>query len=310
MGHGKRVDKNMEKMLITGAGGMLGRSLLRQLRGNEKYDIYAITTKYEKLAGYEYVNIVVCNLLDEEQCNKMFQNIEPDILVHLAWNQESSNFRQSCENLNWLNVSTRLLYLFEKYGGSKFIFAGSSSEYDGAEGIFKETDDVVPASIYGLCKKTFNEFANEYCKKRNLAYVGMRIFTIYGEEDRHEFGAIPYAITKLSEGEPVTCNNPATTRDYIYADDAASIALKLIAGTFTGIINVASGTPKDMAEVFNTIGKIMGKEDKVRLNLENKIKSRFEADISLLKTLELSETRDFYEGIRSVIACRQKEDKN
>lgn len=278
----------MKKVLITGASGLLGKAVLRQMEEKKEYEVYAVTTKQENLRGYDHAHITLCDLSDEAQCDKIIKTIAPDILIHLAWNQENSDFRMSEENLKWLNISTGLLYLFEKYGGKRFIFAGSSSEYDGADGVFDEAADIIPSTLYGLCKKTFNEFANQYCRLRNIDYVGMRLFTIYGREDRHSFGAIPSAIQGLIRGEKIICNSPNTTRDYIYAEDAAHIVVQLMEHDYKGILNVASGIPRNMREVFECIGKSLNQLVNISFNEDNITENRFEADISLMKQLGLT----------------------
>lgn len=297
----------MKKVLITGASGLLGKAILRRLKEEKNYEVYAVTTKQENLIGYEYANITLCDLTDEVQCDKIIKTIAPDILIHLAWNQENSGFRMSEENLKWLSISMELLYLFEKYGGKRFIFAGSSSEYDGANGVFDETSDIIPSTLYGLCKKTFNEFANQYCRVRNIDYVGMRLFTIYGREDRHYFGAIPSAIQKLVRGEEVICNSPNTTRDYIYAEDAAHVAVQLMEHDYKGILNVASGIPRKMREVFECIGKSLNQSGNIRFNEENMTENRFEADISLMRKLGLTGYNSSFEkNIEDIVKDRRE----
>lgn len=289
----------MKKILITGASGLLGKAVLRRLKDKKEYQIYAVTTRAERLADYPYVNVVECNLEVEEQRKEMLNAIRPDILIHMAWNQANEGFRMSVTNLQWLDISMSLLLLFEQNGGSKFMFAGSSSEYDGTEGVFTEETDITPASLYGLCKKTFNEFALEYCRVRNMEYIGMRLFTIYGPEDEHSFGAIPSAFRALKNNEKLVCNSPNTTRDYIYADDAANVAIQLMEHSFAGIINVASGKARSMREVFEHIGQVMDKTQNVEMSKTSDAGKRFEADITLMKSLGIvGYDSDFDKNIR------------
>lgn len=293
----------MKKILITGASGLLGKAVLRQLKGKEEYEAYAVTTDAGRLKDYKYVHPVVCNLTVEEQRETLLRTVQPDILLHLAWNQADASFRMSPANLQWLDISMSLLYLFEQYGGKRFLFAGSSSEYDGAEGVFREdTPAPPPASLYGLSKRTFNEFACEYCRRRGIGYAGMRFFTIYGAEDEHSFGAIPSAVCKLKRNEQIVCSSPETTRDYIYVEDAAKIAVRLLGHSFTGIVNVASGKAQTMREVFQCIGEAMGKSQYVKMSENPSEGKRFEADIRLLKSLGLYEGEDeFKNNIKNCI---------
>ena len=145
----------MKKLLITGASGLLGKAVLKQLEEQMKYEVYAVTRTGGHLKDHTNIHVIECDLGIETQREHLMKSIQPDVLLHLAWNQEKASFRMSETNLLWLNISISLLYLFEQYEGKCFLFAGSSSEYDGSEGILNECVDVIPASLYGLCKKTF-----------------------------------------------------------------------------------------------------------------------------------------------------------
>lgn len=272
----------MEKLLITGASGLLGKSILRKIITYNEYDVYAVTTNTDKLKSFENVNVIQSNLADRNERQKLISDVNPDIIIHLAWNQKKSDFRNSDTNLQWLNISIDLLELFHKNKGKYFIFAGSSSEYDGSCGTFSETDDVVPKSLYGLCKKTFSEFGMNYFKDSNFKFLSTRLFTIYGPEDSHSFGAIPYIIRCIRNNEKIICKSPNTTRDYIYSDDAAEIIINLMKKNISGIINVASGKPQSMKEVFKTITEIYSKQKLLDINTENTQEDILNADISLL----------------------------
>lgn len=296
----------MKKILITGASGLLGKAVLKQLKGRMEFEVYAVTRYQRRLEEHTDIHVIECDLAIEAQRESLIENIKPDILLHLAWDQEEASFRMSDTNLLWLNISISLLYLFEQYGGKRFLFAGSSSEYDGSDGVMHEAVDVLPTSLYGLCKKTFNEFAREYCKRREIKYVGMRLFTIYGEEDTHSFGAIPSAIRLLLGKEEFICNSPDTTRDYIYSADAASVILQLMEHSFTGIVNVASGNSRSMREVFQCIGNACGKAQYLKMAESSSESKRFEADIHLLNQLGISGyNSDFEMNIKEMIQKRK-----
>lgn len=289
----------MKKILLTGASGLLGKSVLKELINNYNYNIYAITTNPDKLKQYENINIIKCDLTNVEDRQEIFKNIKPDICIHLAWDQTKEDFRMSDSNFLWLNISFDILEQFHKNGGKHFLFAGSSSEYDGMTGTFDESADSMPSSLYGLCKKSFNEFAIDYCKKNKISFIGMRYFTIFGADDSHSFGAIPYITSNLKNNEKIVCKSPNITRDYIYVEDAAKITCKLLESDFEGIINVASGQMHTMKEVFQIIGKLFNKLELVEILENNQEISYFNADITLLKNIGLAKyITNFEEAIK------------
>jgi nucleoside-diphosphate-sugar epimerase len=217
----------MQKLLITGASGFLGKKVLEELILKNEYEIYAITTNSKKLSDFTTVKVVEFNLADISEIQQMMNKISPDVCVHLAWDQTSADFRMSHTNELFFKISMELLDSFKNCKGKKFFFAGSSSEYDGATGAFKETDDVKPHSLYGICKKKITEYGcslNDHAD--GFQFISARFFTIFGLGDTHSFGAIPDLVRKLKNNEQVVCNSPYTTRDYIYVSDAAKNPLK------------------------------------------------------------------------------------
>ena len=291
----------MKKVLITGATGLIGRSLITFFQQEKKYEVYVVTTNKKKLLGYENINIVEGDLKDSYFRKQIIESVTPEVLVQLAWDQTRPDIRQSNENLRWLDISIDLLYSFIESRGKRFIFAGSSSEYDAEKGTFRENSLAKATSKYGQCKRCFTELAQCYCKDQ-CSFVSLRYFTVFGENDTHSFGAIPEAVRKLKNDEEVVCNSPFTTRDYIYAQDAAEITYKMIESSFEGILNVASGKAYTMAEVFRIIGEALGKEGLVKINWTNKEKNEFNADITLLESLNLiGTTMSFEERIASII---------
>lgn len=291
----------MQRVLLTGASGLIGKSLMKIFAQNKKYRIYAITTNRAKLEEYDFVNIIEGDLCKEEFRKNIIELIKPNCIIHLAWDQTKKDFRKSNENLKWLNISMDLLYNFIESGGNRFIFAGSSSEYDGMNGTFTEEDDITPISEYGKCKKLFSEFGKTYCENK-CSFVSLRYFTIYGEKDSHYFGAIPETVRKLKNNEDVFCNSPYTTRDYIYADDAAQITYDMIENNFEGIVNVATGKPQKMKDIFCTIGRALDKENLVHINEDNKTIKEFNADIRLLNSLNIKKDMlDFKQRINNII---------
>ena len=292
----------MKRVLLTGANGFLGKVVLQELLRRNRYMVHAVTSRKGSVPVAERVKEENCDLTDSIQVQGLIERVRPDILIHLAWDQTSADFRMSDKNLLWLTVSMNLLYEFHHFGGGRFLFAGSSSEYDGEAGVFAEEVDVLPVSLYGQCKKNFSTFGQQYCKGTNVSFVSLRYFTIYGAGDPHTFGAIPSTLRKLREGEAVTCNSPLTTRDYIYVGDAARITVELAEHEFEGIVNVASGVPRTMEQVFTYIAQCMGKEELLAINTNNREKHIFEADISLLKRLGLERTiSDFEENMKHIV---------
>lgn len=185
--------------------------------------------------------------------------------------------------MQWLEASTSLLRCFVEQGGECFLFAGTSSEYDNVSGKAQETVQNLQMSMYGECKKAFSSIMKNYCTRTGTRYIDARYFTIYGEDDPHYYAAIPQAISDFLKDKPVICRAPNTIRDYIYVEDAARATAMLLDSGFCGAVNIGSGQPQMMRNVFSLIAKTLGKEHLLSFKNEETCELILVADTDILR---------------------------
>ena len=188
-------------------------------------------------------------------------------------------------------------------GGRRFVFAGTSSEYEDSSGLHQEIPEQVQMSMYGETKKAFSAVAKNYCQRAGVEFADVRLFTLYGENDRHELGAIPLCIRTLLNGESFTCKAPNTVRDYVYVQDAAKAVIAVIASDYRGAINVCSCQPRSMREVFGFIARELHKEELLRFVNEDRCDMILAGDNRiLLDKIDFHGFTDFEDGMRRTIS--------
>jgi nucleoside-diphosphate-sugar epimerase len=246
-----------ERILITGASGFLGQVLTVRLAKEEKWEIYAVTTGRRAISFPKNVKVISSDLFNETKRTELIESITPHILVHLAW---ETNDLFSDDNIRWLEASLHLMRLFANHGGQYFLFAGSCREIRDDLGKRKEKPQTPPEQLcfYGASKLAFTNTAYSFFTRRNIRYSALRYFTLYGPGDENRMAAIPSVIRAFLLGEAVACENPNNIWDYVYIDDAAEATLRVLKSEFHGIINIASGIPRRMGDVFSEIADIMG----------------------------------------------------
>ncbi len=213
-----------------------------------------------------------------------------------------STFRNDKTNVDWLVVSLNLLQEFSKCGGKRLVFAGTSSEYDEHSGKMEESRTEHKMSVYGQCKKAFTELSINYGERYGIDVAITRYFTIYGEGDEHKFGAIPSTITSFLNGEKVVCRAPNTVRDYIYVEDAAAATLKIMESSYRGIVNVGSGIPHSMKDVFSIIANKMRCDELLSFDNENCTGDILVADTKIMnEDIGYRCKEEFETGIEKVI---------
>jgi nucleoside-diphosphate-sugar epimerase len=297
-----------ETLLLTGAGGALGGGLLEKLRSSGKYSLCVATTHPEKYKNMPDVSVVRVNLLSTPEMEDMMSAVKPQILVHLAWDQTDADFRDSDKNIKWLSVGLGLFETFSLNGGRRSLFAGSSSEYEGSgPGIALCGDNGRKPSFYCISKRMLTKATVDHAKICGIKHAVARFFTIYGENDSHDFAAIPSTIDAFSRNERVVCRAPRTIRDYIHESDAAEAAFLILESSSVGVMDVASGTPRTMREVFTAIAEEMRCPELLSFDREKGKPDVLRADISRLRDeLGFRPSVDFRDGLRRCVAARLK----
>lgn len=296
-----------QKILITGAGGLIGSAFTRKLSlKSDKYEMFALTSGANKGSFPSNVHHITADLLKYGECERVIKEVLPDIVVHFAWSLSKHDFMNSPQNLAWLSASLGLLNSFLSCCGKHFVFAGSSAEYGTKLEVCHEKIEPKPENLYGDTKKAFQQIAKRACELQNKQFTELCFFPVYGEGDIREKSAIPEAIRSFLANESFLCKSPENTWDFIYKDDAAEAAIAVIESGFCGSVNIASGKPIKMREVFTEVANAMESEKLLSFG-DNKTALKLVADTSLLNNqIGFSCKTPFNEGIKRTVEWWKK----
>lgn len=244
----------MEKLLITGGSGFIGRNLLPLIANN--YDVYILTSNPARADLTQYGKVLHCNILNRDDVEKTLFNIKADKLIHLAWGMEPSNYNLP-SNFEWLSASINLLEVFHKAGGSSAAFAGSCVQYDWSfGGCIEGSTPNANSSIYGHCKNILQEFVLAYSKAHDMQCLWARPFFMYGPHE-DERRLLAYVIKSLVENKQATIQNGEIYRDFLHAEDVAGLLLKLFEQGAAGVHNIASGNLISLGELGQSVANIL-----------------------------------------------------
>lgn len=144
----------MEKVIITGATGMIGRTLIEYLL-KKNIEILAIIRKEsqraENLPKHKNLQVIECNL--DNICNLKTNENYYDTFFHLAWDGTFGKARDDVYTQN-LNIKYTLdaVKLAKEMGCNSFIGAGSQAEFGRIEGKISENTNTNPENAYGIAK--------------------------------------------------------------------------------------------------------------------------------------------------------------
>jgi nucleoside-diphosphate-sugar epimerase len=252
----------MKRVLVTGAGGFIGRHTHAAL-ASRGFDVHAVSSQARPsspgVARWHQVD-----LLRTDEVSLLLETVRPTHLLHLAWFAIPGQFWTSSENLRWVQGSLELLRAFESVGGSRFVAAGSCAEYEMSDADCDEYRTAIrPSTLYGTSKHALHLVMERFAEGKFSAAWG-RIFHLYGPHE-HPDRLVPSVICSLLDGRPALCTPGTQVRDFLHVADVASAFVALLESPVRGPVNIASGAPVSIADVVSSIGRLMNAESLIRL---------------------------------------------
>jgi nucleoside-diphosphate-sugar epimerase len=249
----------MEKVLLTGARGFIGRSVAPELVA-QNFEVHAVYHSGNPPRANSEVVWHSCDLFDPLAQLQLLEAVRPSLLLHLAWETTPGIYWTSPVNLRWVEASLALLRNFETTGGKRAVFAGSCAEYDWSyEECFESSTPMRPSTLYGQAKNSLNQILQTYCQLRSLSFAWGRIFFLYGPGEKTG-RLVPSVVDTLSKGLRFECNQPAQVRDFLFINDVASAFVALLKSEVTGSVNIASGKPVALRVVVQQLGQLLQRE--------------------------------------------------
>jgi len=185
--NGKFNFNNKMRILVTGAGGMMGSHMLDFLiaKGHSVLGIDFIPTTELRELNKE-ASYIECDIRDKDKLTNILNQFKPEIIFHLA--------AQSFPTVSWerpeYTIQTNILgtvNLFEAVKQLKLdsiiLNAGSSAEYGYVredEVPIKEERELRPLHPYGISKLAQELLAYQYYKNFGIKSVTIRIFNTTG----------------------------------------------------------------------------------------------------------------------------------
>jgi nucleoside-diphosphate-sugar epimerase len=251
----------VSRVLVTGASGFIGLPLAQLLIANGE-EVHALSTRTPGELGVSAVRWHHCDMLEPDSLERALEEVQPDRLVHLAWNVSHGRFWSAPENLEWLQASLRLLRAFVNVGGRRALLVGSCAEYawGGERDLEEHRSALEPQGLYGVCKDSLRRVAAAYAQETGLELAWARLFFLYGPREQPE-RLVPAVIRSLLTGQRVATSAGTQVRDFMHVGDAAAALLALLQSDVVGPVNIASGRAVSVAEVLDIIATITAGAD-------------------------------------------------
>jgi nucleoside-diphosphate-sugar epimerase len=244
----------MSRVMLTGATGFVGRHTLTAL-AEAGHEVHAVARRRgPELAGvtwHEVDLLAGCEVVGE---------VEPEVLVHLAWYVEHGEFWSSAENVRWVEASLALLRAFVVAGGQRALMTGTCAEYEWSREVYAEDAPLAPGTLYGAAKHGLHVVAATFAEQAGISLVWARLFLLYGPfEAQGRF--VPSLVLPLLRGEPARMTAGSQRRDLLHVGDAGAAIAALADSSIAGPVNIASGIGVTLRDVGERIASLCGAEE-------------------------------------------------
>jgi GDP-4-dehydro-6-deoxy-D-mannose reductase len=261
----------MNRIIVTGATGFVGRHLVKNL----------IDTGYQVIE----VSRSFGDITEASTWNRLPQ---ADVVIHLAaksfvpdsWTNISEfmscNLGGTIEALNYCKLrNSKLVYLSSYlYGNPKKL-------------PIKEGDELSVNNPYALTKKLAEESCQFYAENFSIPVTILRPFNVYGDGQSDHF-LIPSLIKQIATQSEIHVKDLVPKRDYLYIEDLISAIMKAI--TYQSnfdVFNIGSGVSHSVKNLIDLIQHSAGTNHPVYSDSsrrKNEIMDTI-ADISFAKEL-------------------------
>ncbi len=143
----------MKRILVTGANGLVGQTLIRKITLDGDSDYLATSASECKVRDISPGRFRIMDINREDRVREVIGSYHPDVIIHCA----AMTQVDACENnpglCDRVNIEgTRNIARAAESFGARFVFISTDFVFDGTGGPYLEEDQPNPVSFYGWSK--------------------------------------------------------------------------------------------------------------------------------------------------------------
>ena len=286
------------KLLITGAGGLIGRHLIEAVR--TFHEVHALH-RPGSLSEGSGARWIAADLADGSFVKALPRGV--DCVIHLAQSRRFREFPEGARDVFGVNVGSTaaLLDWSVQTGVRHFVLASSGGIYGYGRDPFTEEHPVSSAQSLGYylaskhCAELLSEGYADY-----LTIVALRFFFVYGPGQRPDM-FISRLTRSVAEDRSIRLDGAdGLSTNPVYVTDVVAALLRALDLGQSHRINVGGPDVLSLRQIVDSIAVRLGRTPLYAVNPDAKPRNLI-ADIGKMRRLLAAPTIRFDEGIENVI---------
>jgi len=236
----------LEKILVTGASGLLGSKLVKAL--SDGYEVIPTHNTHPS-----HPDSIRMDIVDGNEVARVLSAVKPEFVVHAA----AETNVDKCETdrkLAWSVNAEGTRNIAEACGkiGAKLVYVSTDYVFDGKKGLYSENDEANPVNYYGVTKLEGERFVRELCED----FIIVRTSVLYGwHPNRANF--VTWVVDSLRNGKAISVaedhhNSPTL------ADSLAEMIVEIVGVDATGVYHLAGSERISRCDFAMKIADVFG----------------------------------------------------
>ena len=295
----------MKNVIVTGANGCIGSSLIRRLI-QEGVKVTAIDISFisSRLPQSDLITEIEAPV--DKHLEELIPSADYDAFYHFAW-QGVNGPDKTDPIIQLTNAQLAIICagICKKVGCRRFLCAGTV-----AEQTVKSLPHLTETSggmMYGIGKYCTHLMLESYCKNIGLDFVWMQFSNIYGVGNRTG-NLVSYTLSEIIAGRVATFGPALQPYDFVYIDDLIEAVYRLGEAKITqNSYFIGSGIPRVLRDYLLRIGELTSQQERIQIGVRPDDGIRY--DMSMFDTTPLVQDigeyvrHTFDEGILKTYQC-------
>jgi nucleoside-diphosphate-sugar epimerase len=295
------------KVLITGATGNVGVSLVSLLIDNESIESIGLIVRAKSIIPPHFHHPKCVLIYIDADLKQSVKNFNAEVALHLASYLTSSHDENAIDQLVESNISfgAHLLDALRETNVKLFINVGSFSEYHNQKDVYD------PTYLYSATKHAFRSILKYYSEVGGYKVFHVIPYSIYGGLEPKK-KIIDILIDSLTCAHPIELSSGRQKLDFIHIDDVVTFFNKLITSKDAfgndEVLHLGTGVTTSLIELAGILESTMNK----KLNVAWGAKKDRERDTmvsvspsSNFEALDWKPTISIEEGLRKLLQLKQ-----